>query len=70
MKTFDSSDWAMFFLVMLVLALFVGQVTGVLAVKTGSTKTTMTWDTPTAKSYSVTQTKTSPNAVVTAEDLK
>lgn len=32
--------------------------------------TTMTWDTPTAKSFSITQPKTSPNAIVTAEDLK
>lgn len=70
LKTFDSSDWAMVFLVVLVLSLFVGQATGVLPTKSAPAKTTMTWDTPTAKSYSIIQTKKSPNAVVTAEDLK
>lgn len=60
MKTFNSSDWAMVFLIVLVLALFVGQATGVLPTKSDPTKTTMTWDTLTAKSYSVTKTKTSP----------
>jgi len=35
-----------------------------------STPTTMTWQTPEAKTFSVTKTKTSPNAFVTEEDLK
>lgn len=61
-------------LIGLFLALFVGAFVAVdylpKFLDTNKVQTTTTWNTPTAKSFSITQPKTSPNAIVTAEDLK
>lgn len=59
----------MVFLVVVILALFAGQATSILPTKTMPTKTTMTWDNPIAKSFSVTKTKTNPNASMTAAGI-